>query len=262
MSQTGSSQLDTIIQDYENNGARIGVFATMPDGSSFSHRGNERFISASTIKIAIMVELYRRIDAGDFSLDQPYVLTESDRTPGSGVLHEMHEGLELTLRDVLYLMMSISDNSATNILIDLVGIDNVNRAMRDLGLTESVLNRKMLGGPSDRSVENYSTPNEFASLIGAILDGSAASTESCVGMVEILKLQANSRRIGRFVPAGWEWGSKTGSHTRTVNDVGFVMTDAGPLIVSIYCEDMPDVVAGEIAIAEITRALMGVSTPD
>lgn len=257
MSHTETSQLETIIQRHEDDGARIGVFAVMPDGTYFGHRENETFISASTIKIAIMVELYRRIDAGEYSLTQPYVLRDEDRAPGSGVMHELHAGLELTLRDVLYLMMSISDNTATNILIDLIGLDNVNTAMHAIGLNTSVLNRKMRGGPApSESTENHSTPKEFAELIGAILGGKAASAESCVAMVEMLKLQANSRRIGRFVPDGWEWGSKTGSHTTTVNDVGFIMTNDGPLIVSVYIEKIADVVTGEIAIAEITQALI------
>jgi beta-lactamase class A len=172
-------------------------------------------------------------------------------------LQELHAGIELTLRDVCYLMISISDNPATNILIDHVGMGAVNAIMRELGLEKSVLGRPMRGRPANPDEqENLATPAEFAHLIEAILNGNAASAESCMVMLEMLKLQSNDKRIGRFVPEGTEWGSKTGSYTTVVNDVGFVMTQDGPLIVSVFTEDVADVVTGEAIISEITRAVM------
>lgn len=249
--------IEAVISENEKKGARVGVCAILPDGTQMGYRENEVFHSASTIKIAIMVELFRQIDAGKLRLDQPYVLKQEDKVPGSGVLQELHAGIELTLRDVLYLMISISDNPATNILIDHVGMVAVNGTMRELGLQQSVLGRPMRGRPANPGEpENLATPAEFASLITAILDGKAASAESCMAMLDMLKLQANERRIGRFVPAGTEWGSKTGSYEKVVNDVGFVMTKDGPLVVSIYTDDVADMVTGEGIIAEITRELL------
>ncbi len=255
-----SIPVDTIIANAETQRARIGLCAILPDGSRVAHREHEVFKSASCIKIAIMIELFRRIDAGKLSLAHTYVLKESDKVPGSGVLQELHAGIELTLRDVCYLMMSISDNPATNILIDHVGLDAVNATMRELGLTESVLGRPMRGRPatSDEQ-ENLATPAEFARLIESIMDGSAASAESCMAILDMLKLQSNDKRIGRFVPEGMEWGSKTGSYTTVVNDVGFVMTNDGPLIVSVFTEDVADVVTGEGIISEITRDLLSLT---
>lgn len=241
----------------EANGARVGLCAILPDGSRVNHREDEVFKSASCIKIAIMIELFRRIDAGELSLSQTYTLKNSDKVPGSGVLQELHAGIELTLRDVCYLMMSISDNPATNILIDHVGMDTVNATMRELGLRDSLLGRPMRGRPAlPEEQENLATPAEFAHLIETILDGTAASAESCMAMLEMLKLQSNNKRIGRFVPEGMEWGSKTGSYTTVANDVGFVATPDGPLIVSVFTDDVDDVVTGEGIISDITRALL------
>jgi beta-lactamase class A len=136
-------------------------------------------------------------------------------------------------------------------------MDAVNATMRELGLKESILGRPMRGRPANPDEqENLATPSEFAHLIGTILDGTAASAESCMGMLEMLKLQSNDKRIGRFVPEGMVWGSKTGSYTTVVNDVGFVMTKDGPLIVSVFAEDVADVVTGEVIISAITRALL------
>lgn len=253
-------EIESIISAAEARGARVGLCAILPDGTRVTHRNDEVFKSASTIKIAIMIQLFRRIDAGDYTLETPYTLKMEDKVPGSGVLQELHAGIELTLRDVLYLMMSISDNPATNILIEHAGMDAINATLRELGLSDSVLGRPMYGRPANADEqENLATPAEFARLIGAIMDGTAASAESCVAMLEMLKLQANSRRIGRFVPEDLEWGSKTGSYDTVVNDVGFVMTKDGPLVVSIFSEDVADVVTGEILISEIVRELLKVT---
>lgn len=252
-------KIDAIISAAEEDGARVGLCAILPDGTWLTHRPDEVFKSASTIKIAIMIQLFRGIDAGEFGLDQPYVLKESDKVPGSGVLQELHPGIELTMRDLLYLMMSISDNPATNILTRHVGMGSVNATMREIGLQESVLGRPMCGRPAiPGEQENQATPAEFAMLMNAILTGTAASSESCAAMLGMLKLQSNSRRIGRFVPNGMEWGSKTGSYENVVNDVGFVMTNDDPLVISAFSEDVADVVTGEVLISEIVREILAV----
>lgn len=245
------------IQDAEEAGIEVGVAIEAPGGETFAHRGDDIFRSASTIKIAIMIELFRRIDAGEASLDELYGLREEDKVPGSGVLQQLHGGIGLTLGDVVYLMMSISDNPATNILIDRLGIGAINAAMHDLGLERSVLGRKMMGRPAlDTEQENLATPNEFARMVGTILDGTAASEASCERMIGLLELQQNTRRIGRFVPKGTRWGSKTGSYDTVANDVGFVTLDDGPLVISAFTANLPDMVAGEILISEIAREAM------
>ena len=254
---TAWSGVLSAIQDAEEAGIEVGVTIHAPGGDTFAHRGDDVFLSASTIKIAIMIELFRRIDASEASLDDPYGLRAGDKVPGSGVLQQLHDGIGLTLGDVVYLMMSISDNPATNILIDRLGIDAINATMRDLGLERSVLGRKMMGRPAMESEqENLATPNEFARMVGTILEGTAASKASCERMIGLLELQQNTRRIGRFVPEGTRWGSKTGSYSTVANDVGFVMLDGGPLVISAFTANLPDMVAGEILISEIAREAM------
>jgi beta-lactamase class A len=247
-----------VIRGAEKEGVDVGVAIVAPDGAGFSHRGDDVVRSASTIKIAIMIEIFRRIDEGELSLDDPYRLRAADKVPGSGVLQHLHEGIELTLGDVVYLMMSISDNPATNILIDHLGFEAINATMRTLGLRQSVLGRKMMGRPARESEqENLATPNEFARLMGSILDGTAASAQSCERMVALLQLQQNARRIGRFVPEGTRWGSKTGSYDTVANDVGFVMMDDGPLVISAFTSNVPDMVAGEMVLSELAREAIG-----
>ncbi|HWV25162.1 MAG TPA: serine hydrolase [Thermomicrobiales bacterium] len=251
------SGVEEVIAGAERVGVSIGVAVIGPDGDVFSHRGDDGFLSASTIKIAIMIALFRKIERGEVSLDDTYVLRAEDKVQGSGVLQNLHDGIELTIGDVVYLMISISDNPATNILINLVGMENVNATMRDLGMTRSVLGRPMRGRLANAGeAENEATPNEFARMVQSILDRKAASPESCDQMIELLKLQQNARRIGRYVPEGVEWGSKTGSYSTVVNDVGFVRTDAGTVIVSVFMVELPDLVTGEQIIGDVAKAAM------
>ncbi len=244
----------------EAAGAIIGAAVIAPDGTRFSHNGARHFRAASTVKIAIMIELFRQVDAGTHRLDQPHTLAASEKANGSGVLLHLHDGLVLTVADVAYLMMSISDNAATNILIDLVGQDRVNATMRALGMKSSVLGRKMLGRPVPAGdPENWAAPDDYATLVAAILAGTAASPASCAKMVTLLEQQQNPRRIARHLPEGTRWGSKTGSLSGVVNDVGFIDTKAGPICLALFCENPPDAHAGEAFLGDLARsALAGV----
>lgn len=239
--------------------ASIGVAVIGRDGSTWSHHGAQRFQAASTVKIAIMVEIYRKIERGELALDDVYTLDRTDKTPGSGVLTHMHSGIQLTLADILYLMMSISDNTATNYLIDLGQFADINATMADLGMENSVLARKMAGRSAENpDLENWAAPDDYARAVKAILDGTAASPASCEAMLATLEKQQNGRRIGRNVPdaEGYRWGSKTGSLEGVCNDVGFVTTPHGTMVIAVFTGDVPDQIAGEQIIADITAAAM------
>lgn len=242
----------------EAAGVTLGVAAEAPTGELFSHNGARRFVAASVVKIAIMIELFRQVDAGRVSLEACHRLRPEDKSAGSGVIGQMHDGIEFTLADLAYLMMSISDNSATNILIDHVGQDQVNRTMRELGMAGSTLGRGMRGRRVEgEEQENWAVPDEYVRVVRALFDGSAASAGSCVRMLALLELQQNERRIARHLPSTDRprWGSKTGSLPGLTNDVGFVMTDRGPLIIAAFCE-LPDPHEGEQIIGDIARALL------
>lgn len=258
--------LQQLIDQAESGGGTVGVAITGSNGLSFSHNERRLFKAASTVKIPIMIQIFRRIDRGELTLDQEYTVTSDVHTMGSGVLHEMHDGLVVTLQDLLYLMMSISDNTATNILIDMAGMAEVNATMRELGMAESTLGRKMQGkAAAGKQSENWAAPAEYADLVQRLLAGEVSSPESGEKMVAILEQQQNGRRIGRYIPEeGVRWGSKTGSISGVTNDVGFVTSAAGTVIVSVFCEELADQHVGEKFIGDVTReavAAAGVAEP-
>ena len=250
------SAITAIISRAEEGGIVLGVSIVPPVGARFSHNGSRRFVAASTAKIPIMIELFRGIDAGRLSLDMRHTMSAQDKAEGSGVLAALHTGLELTNADLAYLMMSISDNSATNILIDHVGMAEVNATMQALGMRESVLGRKMRGrAPWETEQENWAVPDEYAGVIAALLEDRAASAAACAQMLALLETQQNDRRIARHLPRvdRPRWGSKTGSLPGVVNDVGFVVTASGPVILAVFCEAVADPLAGEAIIGDIAR---------
>jgi beta-lactamase class A len=252
------SGVSDVIAKAEATGALLGVAITAPSGQRFSHHGDRRFIAASTIKTAIMIALFREIDAGTRTIGDLHTLTEADKSTGSGVVMHLHAGLVFTLNDLVYLMMSISDNSATNILIELVGMEQVNAVMRDLVMPHSSLGRLMRGRPvlPDEN-ENWSVPDEFAVMVTALLEHRAASPGSCEAMLAMLEKQQNDRRIARYLPRQDRprWGSKTGSLPGVVNDAGFVMTASGPVVVSVFCAKV-EPLDGEEMIGSVTRAAL------
>lgn len=251
-------EVRTTIDRSERSG-RVGVTIIAPDGERWSHNEHRQFRSASVVKIPLMIEVYRAIESGRRALDDRFVLRDDDKTAGSGVLLYLHDGIEVTLHDLIYLMISISDNTATNILIDVAGMERVNDTMHDLGMTASNLGRGMRGRPAvEGEVENLATADDYATAMSAILDNRAASPESCLAMLDMLRKQQNPRRIGRHVPDSEDisWGSKTGSIAGVTNDVGFVTSSGGTIVIAAFCEGFPDQHAGEAAIGDIAHAAM------
>jgi len=252
------TNVEAAVKDADTYGT-VGVSVIGPDGSRWSQNGDRKFRAASIVKIPLMIEVYRRIERGETSLDDVHALQAEEKAPGSGVMLHLHNGVELTINDLIYLMISISDNTATNLLIRLAGMDAVNATMRELEMTGSNLGREMKNRPAIAGEdENWSTADDYTNVVQAILDGRAASAVSCEAMVEMLRKQQSRKRISRFLPEDESivWGSKTGSIKSVTNDSGFIRSPSGTLIVTVLCEGMGDQHRGEQAIGEISRAAM------
>src|SRR5690242_11131516 len=105
---TSWAELESMAREGERSGGIVGVTVIAPTGETFSRHGDRQFGAASTVKIPIMVELYRQIDRGERTLDDRYTLRAEDKAVGSGVMLHLHDGMALTLNDLIYLMISIS----------------------------------------------------------------------------------------------------------------------------------------------------------
>lgn len=254
--------VEALIREAEATGGVLGVAVHGAEGEIFSHNGDRRFRAASTIKLPIMIEAYREIESGAINLDETIRLRDEDRIPGSGVLGHLHTGLELTLADLLSLMIAVSDNTATNLILDRTGLDAVNATMQSLGMGHSVLGRRILGHlPNPGDPENWAAPSDFARAMHAIITNEAATPESCAQMLATLKQQGEIRRISRFLTGGPDvrWGTKPGDLPGVINDVGFVSSDSGALSLAVFCENLPDLDSAERMIGLIAREALAVT---
>ena len=224
-------------------------------GESFSVNGDMVFTQASAIKLPILFELLHRVEKGDFDLDELVRLQESDVTVGSGVLQQLTPGkVTMSLRDVATLMVTVSDNTATNMIIDRVGMDNVNRTMARLGLAHTKLLRKMMDTEAwlaDR--ENLSTPNEQADLLERIYRGEELRRESAEEILRILSIPKSSR-IRPLLPPGTRVAHKTGSVPGVVVDVWIVYLPERPFIVAAMVNWLLDSEQAEQAISYLSLA--------
>jgi beta-lactamase class A len=227
-----------------------------PDGALlWGHKPDEQRKAASTIKLGILIALFRAIDAGELRLADRRELHAADKVPGSGVLKAMDDGLALTLHDLAHLMISISDNSASNMLIEAVGLAEVNAALRDLGAERTVLGRKFYGRAAlPGEPENLTTARDLARLLVAILGNHAASAASCEAMLGYLRGQNHLDRLARRLPESVPYAGKTGSLTGTVLDAGIVFAPARPLIIAAIAADLTDAIAAEEAMGQLALA--------
>lgn len=201
-------------------------YKPLDGGCAMNYNENEPLIAASVIKIPVMVEAFRRFEEGTLSPDDVHVLSDGEKLPSCGALNRMHAGLEVTLHDLVELMIVLSDNTATNILIDLLGIDSINATMRAQGLVKSTLRRKLFDAAGHAAgIENHVTAREMGMLLEKMYLGELISEKASVEMIEILKNQKLNGKMPFFLkPRGIVSAHKTGEDTGITHDVGIVYT--------------------------------------
>ncbi|HWQ55900.1 MAG TPA: DUF6454 family protein [Bryobacteraceae bacterium] len=242
-------------------------------GQAFGIRQDRRVRTASTIKLPIMAAVFSAVAQGKVRWEDVSVLREADKVAGSGVLQELSDGTRLTLRDLVRLMIVVSDNTATNLVLDRVPADFVNAEMAAIGLRDTRVLRKVLvtGTPSGQSREGLmpefqrfglgvSTPREMAVLLERIERDEVVSPEASREMLAILRRQQFKDGIGRRLPDS-DVASKSGSLNRLRSDVGLVYSRGGRIALAITVDDMlrtdysPEN-AGTVLISELTGMLV------
>ena len=236
----------------------VSIYAkNLDNGVTFALRGDEPVRTASTIKLAVMVEAFAAVAEGRAKWSEPLILSASDIVSGSGVLRELSPGVWLPLRDVVNLMIVVSDNTATNLLVDRFTANAVNTRMEKLGLVQTRLMRKVRGdGSRLRPAEGWSvagrdpanqkyglgrtSPHEMVMLLERLDKGEIVSASASKEMIEILKRQQLTegigRRTGKLVVA-----SKSGSLDALRSDVGIVYSPGGKIAMAITVDGMKEV---------------------
>ncbi|MCC6019458.1 MAG: class A beta-lactamase-related serine hydrolase [Candidatus Verstraetearchaeota archaeon] len=237
------------------------VIKILDTGDEIDINGEEIFPAASIIKIPILVEAFRQNLEGRIKLDEPITLRNEDKVGGMGILKELSPGIQLPFIDILTLMIIISDNTATNITIEKVGMKNVNEYMKQLGLKNTILQRKMMDLEArKRGLENLTTPRDMTILLQKIFEKTILDNKSCEKILDILKRQQVNDRIPKYLPENIPIAHKTGELPGVRHDVGIIYTEKHPYIISAMTKNLKDPLsqktsggAGSEAIAKISK---------
>jgi beta-lactamase class A len=207
--------------------------------------------AASTIKIPVMVEVFRQMAAGDFDLNRQVTLERPDRDDGWGDLVYSHPGNRYSVANLLRLMITESDNTATNMLIRLVGRVHINQTMARLGLRQTRLADYIRSDGDIRSLRT--SPLDMSRLLEQMAHDELIDEWSSRAMIAILTGQRHNGLLPEPLPAGTQIAHKTGTLHDTLNDVGIVYLNNNPYIIAVLTTHLPTLDAGRQFIRGVSR---------
>ncbi|WP_066069016.1 serine hydrolase [Neobacillus soli] len=225
--------------------------------------GNEQFLyqseavfqSASVIKVPILIEGLRQSDQGKIKLDEVTAIT--NKVGGSGVLQALSGHARMTIKDLMTLMITVSDNTATNMLIDLLGMESINLTMEKLGLSNTVLNRKMMDFEAiERGWDNFTSPIDMITCLKAVNEGSFLAKESKKAALEMM----NNQQFLDKLPAMMDLdkifvANKTGGLPGVEHDCAVIKYRGKTAYIAVLMDKLNDVSAGTQTISRIGRRL-------
>ena len=289
------AKMDAIARNFDG---RMGFsFKDIDTGESHEYDADLRYPTASVCKITVMVELFRQDAEGILSLDDRKRLEDRYSTHGSGQLKLMQDEPEFTLRDYCRMMIAVSDNMATDLLMETVGIANINRFLDELNCPNTrtmvtmgryhyrmtyqddlptnrandlLQSAASASGANDyRSVSysdsldnNVASPAEMASIMSRMERGELVSPQASREMLDMMQTARDERMIRRYLPRSAAAAHKSGSSGRIKGNVGIVYLPSGPMIISAFATANNNDARGDAAIAELCRLAYAAFCPE
>ncbi len=207
-------------------------YMDLASGSTASFNEDMPLVAASVIKLFIMAEAFRRFEDGSISPDEEFTIEPSMKMPSCGALTYMHDGLKVTAMDLVVLMIILSDNTATNMLIFRLGIENINSLIDSVGAEGCRLNRRLFDREaSRRGVQNYITAKGVGRLLKLIWDKQLVSEKASEKMLSIMMDQRLNGKIPFFLDC--DIAHKTGEDDGTTHDAAIVMSEKPFILVML-----------------------------
>jgi D-alanyl-D-alanine carboxypeptidase (penicillin-binding protein 5/6)/beta-lactamase class A len=218
-------------------------------GETYTLNADEVMPTASLIKLAVMAEVYQQAKDGKIKLEENVTLRKEDRVQGSGILTDhFSDGATFPLRDAVRLMMAFSDNTATNLVLDKIGIDSTGKRMKEWRFPNTMINAKVFKANTtsidpERSKKyglGSTTANEMIGIVEKIQTGKLVSGDACRQMLEHLKKCEDKDKFSRFLPEKAIVAHKTGSVNNARTDAGIIYTSSGPVAVCVLTNENED----------------------
>lgn len=260
---------------------KVAVFAkNLQSGETLEVNSDTPVQTASVIKLPLMLQAYHQVKQGKLKLSDPVVLDKDNQVPGSGVLAFMDTGLKLTLQDTIRLMMMLSDNTATNLMIDKVGLAPTNQMLADMGLKNTYFYKKVYKkaeGPMPPDQKQFGLGKTTAKEMGQVMESiwrcDLGDRELCHQMIYTMRNQQYRDMLPRYLEAAdtsedlSAIADKIGALDDVRNDVALVYTKHGPVVISIFTWQNADKSWGpenqaEIMIGKIARTIVQAWSPD
>lgn len=247
--------IDQQIKYYGQSKSFVGVAVKdLTTGEYFSINGDEQFNPASVIKVAVMAAAFDQKQKGLLSFDEFLKLNDNNKTWGSGILQYYRTGTSLKVKELINLMITISDNTATNMLMERLGMDYINDFLQANRATKtSVVDKTLLCKIPGKY--NLSTPNDMLCLLEQIYKGKLISKEASDDMISIMEKQKSKWGIPRYLPSKLTVANKTGSLLGIRNDVGLVYGDDGDYAVVIFTRNMPSNYHAASLVSSLSRVI-------
>ncbi|MFS0673146.1 serine hydrolase [Ornithinibacillus sp. 179-J 7C1 HS] len=242
---------DRIQQIIEEAGGAWGIsLYDLNTDESWETNEQEPFYSASVIKVPIMIAAFAASHRGEMKLSEKIELKREDIVAGSGVLQHTTPGTQITIYDLITFMIIQSDNTATNMLIDLLGVKNIQQVMKDIGLEKSKFYHKMMTVEVDREGRNIITAHEMTEMLKKLVTGKVISVYACEQMIAIMKKQQIRNSLPVKIPepeeeiigslTEWELANKTGNVSGIRHDIGIFYVGKRNFIASVLTKGLND----------------------
>jgi beta-lactamase class A len=218
-------------------------------GESYYLNADDPMPTASLIKLPVMIEVYQQVAEGRIKLSDPVTLRQEDKVPGSGVLTEhFTPGVTFPLRDAVHLMIAVSDNTATNLVLDKIGVGATAQRMESWGFPNTKIHAKSFRGSTTsvfpertkRFGLGSTTAREMVDILARLQAGKFVSPEACKEMLELLKKCDDNAKFPRFLPESIKVAHKSGSLSEARTDAGILYLPSGPVAVCVLTAENED----------------------
>lgn len=241
--------------------SRIGTygffFEDLSSGFVYGYNENVEMVAAGCMKLPIAISIIKEVEEGKVSFIDKIKIDANDKVYGTGIIHEFNER-EYTIFELLVAMLIQSDNTAANKIIDIVGKDRVNEVIKEMGLKNTVLNRKTTDERNGKiDVENITSARDLSRIWNHLYNATYLSAENSTMLVDILRRQQIKNKLALYIPDDlkYEISSKTGDKTGVENDTELIQLSKGNFVFTVLSMSIPNSVYGTVTLAKCGKMM-------